>query len=102
MPPRLVLFSGDRVLRVFFILLTVTCEEIWQIVGFGPHVIRRIVPTSRSTIRSGSGNQPVSASRRSASCAMSPFFRWSISCADRSPAPSLTASMMRGLVTRPR
>ena len=34
--------------------------------------------------------------------AMSPFFRWSMSCADGSPFASRTASRMRGLVTRPR
>lgn len=43
--------------------------------------------------------QPVSASSRSASSAMSPFFRWSMSCAACSPTPSRTACRMRGLVT---
>jgi hypothetical protein len=38
-----------------------------------------------STRRSGSGNQPESSRRRSASLAISAFFRWSISCADGSP-----------------
>jgi hypothetical protein len=46
-------------------------------------------------MRSGSGSQPVSASRRSASLAMSPFFRWSMSSAARLRPPSRTASRMR-------
>ena len=64
---------------------------------------RRHAPTaSISTRRSGSGSQPVPSSSRSASFAISPFLRWSMSCTDGSPLASRTASRIRGLVTRPR
>ena len=47
---------------------------------------------ARSTRRSGSGSQPTPSRRRSASFAISVFFRWSISCAAGSPFASRTAS----------
>ena len=58
------------------------------------------VQSGKITAPQTSGNQPLPLSKRSASVAISPFFRWSSNCAVPSPFASRTASRIRALGTR--
>ncbi|TLG72669.1 hypothetical protein FEV16_14625 [Methylocystis sp. B8] len=64
--------------------------------------VASIAGESKFCVRKTSGSQPLPSSRRSASAAMSAFFRWSIICAVASPFASRTAVRICVFVTFPK
>ena len=82
-------------------LVLLAGEEVRHILRFAVQFVGHCT-VSELARRSGSGSEPVPSSSRSASLAISAFFRWSMSCADCSPFASRNASRMRAFGTRPR